>query len=236
MRERDSSETATTRHAASDADLVARAQQGEETAFTSLFETHKRGVYALCLRMTRSPADAEDLTHEAFLHVFRKIATFREESAFSTWLHRLVVNGVIAHLRKKRLPQVPLDGLNLSPDEPITREYRDNDQWLLGTIDRINLSEAIAHLPPRYRTVVVLFDLEGYGHTEIARIMNWSVGNSKSQLHKARRKLQNWFLLHGENAFSRNQAKASPTNEAKKISALRDRAEARGMIRLEPAF
>ena len=109
MRRRESSEAPTTLAPTSDADLVARAQGGEEPAFTSLFEAHKRGVYSLCLRMTHSPADAEDLTQEAFLQVFRKITTFRGESTFSTWLHRLTVNGVLMHLRKKRLPQVSLD-------------------------------------------------------------------------------------------------------------------------------
>src|SRR6516165_2408119 len=98
MISRESSEAPTTLAPASDADLVARAQRGEEAAFTSLFETHKRGGYSLCLRMTHSPADAEDLTQEAFLQVFRKISTFRGESMFSTWLHRLVVNQVLMHL------------------------------------------------------------------------------------------------------------------------------------------
>jgi hypothetical protein len=106
----------------------------------------------------------------------------------------------------------------------------------MGTIDRINLSEAIAHLPAGYRTALVLFDFEGYGHSEIARMMNWSVGNSKSQLHKARRKLQYWLRSHGEKAFSMNRAKPSPKYEAKKGSALTDRSGARGINRLEPGI
>jgi len=236
MRAGESSEATTTLAPASDADLVARAQRGEEAAFASLFEAHKRGVYSLCLRMTHSPADAEDLTQEAFLQVFRKIATFRGESTFSPWLHRLVVNGVLMYLRKKRLPQVSLDEVETSLNQPATRQYRDDDQRLLGTIDRINLSEAIDHLPPGYRTTLVLFDLEGYGHSEIARMMNWSVGNSKSQLHKARRKLQHWLRLHGERAFSANRPKSSPKYEAKESSASRNRAERRGMNRLEPGI
>jgi RNA polymerase sigma-70 factor (ECF subfamily) len=208
MISRESSEAATTLAPASDANLVARAQRGEEAAFASLFQAHKRGVYSLCLRMTHSPADAEDLTQEAFLQVFRKIATFRGESTFSTWLHRLVLNRVLMHLRKKRLPEVSLDELNTSLEEPAARQYRDDDQRLMGTIDRINLTEAIAHLPRGYRTALVLFDVEGYDHSEIARMMNWSVGNSKSQLHKARRTLQHWLSAHGEKAFSTNRAKA----------------------------
>ncbi len=208
MRPGESSEAPTILTPASGADLVARAQRGEERAFATLFEAHKRGVYSLCLRMTHSPADAEDLTQEAFLQVFRKIATFRGESTFSTWLYRLVVNGVLMHLRKKRLPHVPLDEVDTSREERATRQYGDDNQRLMRTIDRIHLSKAITQLPRGYRTALVLFDLEGYDHNEIARMMNWSVGNSKSQLHKARRKLRDWLQRHGEKAFSMNRAKA----------------------------
>jgi len=176
--------------AASDAELIARAQRGDEGAFAALFEVHKRRVYSLCLRMTGDTAEAEDLAQEAFLQLFRKIATFRGESAFSTWLHRLVVNVVLMHLRKKGLQQVSLDEPDVSQDEPVKREYGDDDKRLLHSIDRITLSRAIDGLPPGYRAVLVLHDVEGYEHNEIAQILNCSVGNSKSQLHKARLKLR----------------------------------------------
>ena len=179
--------------AASETQLVARAQQGEEEAFAALFEMHKRRVYSLCLRMTGNTAEAEDLTQEAFLQLFRKITTFRGESAFSTWLHRLAVNVVLMHLRKKGLQQISLDEVDSSQDEPVKRDYGDNDRRLMGSVDRISLSQAIADLPPGYRTVFVLHDIEGYEHNEIAEIMNCSVGNSKSQLHKARMKLRDWL-------------------------------------------
>lgn len=176
--------------AASDAELIARAQRGDEEAFAALFEVHKRRVYSLCLRMTGDTAEAEDLAQEAFLQLFRKIATFRGESAFSTWLHRLAVNVVLMHLRKKGLQQVSLDEPDASQDEPVRREYGDDDKRLLHAIDRITLSRAIEGLPPGYRAVLVLHDVEGYEHNEIAQILNCSVGNSKSQLHKARLKLR----------------------------------------------
>ena len=179
--------------AASETQLVARAQHGEEEAFAALFEMHKRRVYSLCLRMTGNTAEAEDLTQEAFLQLFRKITTFRGESAFSTWLHRLAVNVVLMHLRKKGLQQISLDEVDSSQDEPVKRDYGDNDRRLMGSVDRISLSQAIADLPPGYRTVFVLHDIEGYEHNEIAEIMNCSVGNSKSQLHKARMKLRDWL-------------------------------------------
>ena len=178
---------------ASETQLVARAQRGDEEAFAALFETHKRRVYSLCLRMTGNTAEAEDLTQEAFLQLFRKITTFRGESAFSTWLHRLAVNVVLMHLRKKGLQQISLDEVDTSQDEPVKRDYGDHDRRLTGSIDRISLSRAIADLPPGYRTVFVLHDVEGYEHNEIAEIMKCSVGNSKSQLHKARLKLRDWL-------------------------------------------
>jgi len=176
--------------AASETQLIARAQSGDEQAFAALFEMHKRRVYSLCLRMTGNTAEAEDLTQEAFLQLFRKISTFRGESAFSTWLHRLAVNVVLMHLRKKVPQQISLDETESSQDEPVKRDYGDNDRRLLGSIDRISLERAIAELPPGYRTVFVLHDIEGYEHNEIAEIMKCSVGNSKSQLHKARLKLR----------------------------------------------
>ena len=154
---------------------------------------HKRRVYSLCLRMTSNTAEAEDLTQEAFLQLFRKISTFRGESAFSTWLHRLAVNVVLMHLRKKGLQQISLDEMDTSQDEPVKRDYGSDDRRLTGSVERIGLQNAIADLPPGYRTVFVLHDVEGYEHNEIAQIMSYSVGNSKSQLHKARLKLREWL-------------------------------------------
>src|SRR5579859_5831464 len=134
--------------AASDAQLIAQAQSGNEQAFAALFDAHKRRVYSLCLRMTGNTAEAEDLSQEAFLQLFRKISTFRGESAFSTWLHRLVVNVVLMHLRKKGLQQVSLDELDTSQEEPVKRDYGDDDKRLLHSVDRITLSRAIEGLPP----------------------------------------------------------------------------------------
>ncbi len=196
--------------AASETQLIARAQRGDEEAFAALFEAHKRRVYSLCLRMLGNPTEAEDLTQEAFLQLFRKIATFRGESAFSTWLHRLSVNVVLMHLRKKGLNQISLDETENSQGEPIKRDYGDDDRRLVGSIDRIGLNRAIAELPPGYRTVFILHDVEGYEHNEIAEIMNCSIGNSKSQLHKARLKLREWFQQH-----QRQEGKSSPAHAAR---------------------
>ena len=171
-------------------DLIRRAKRGEEAAFAALFKAYQRRVYSLCYRLTGSAADAEDLTQEAFLKVFRKIASFRGDSAFYTWLHRLVTNEILMHVRKKRLPQVPLEEVNPTRDEPVVRDPGQNDRRLSGCVDRIVLKRAIAQLPPGYRAAFVLYDVEGYKHGEIARLMQWSIGNSKSQVFKARRKMR----------------------------------------------
>jgi RNA polymerase sigma-70 factor (ECF subfamily) len=200
--------------AESETQLIARAQRGDEAAFTALYEAHKRRVYSLCLRMTGNTAEAEDLSQEAFMQLFRKISTFRGESAFSTWLHRLAVNVVLMHLRKKGLQLIPLDEPDNSQDEPVKRDYGDDDQRLKGSVDRISLGRAISGLPPGYRTVFVLHDVEGYEHNEIAEIMECSVGNSKSQLHKARMKLRSSLRRdHGRNNPGSPKASGDPNTE-----------------------
>jgi RNA polymerase sigma-70 factor (ECF subfamily) len=174
-----------------EADLIERAKQGDAWAFQALYDKHKRRVYSLCLRMTSNTAEAEDLAQEAFLQLYRKIGTFRGESAFSTWLHRLSVNVVLMHLRKKSLPVVSLDETTSSGEEDTPKkDFGAQDLALSGSIDRLQLQRAVADLPPGYRTIFVLHDVEGYEHNEIANIMGCSIGNSKSQLHKARMKLR----------------------------------------------
>ncbi len=201
--------------AAAEAQLIARAQRGEEAAFAALFEANKRRVYSLCLRMTGNTAEAEDLTQEAFLQLFRKISTFRGESAFSTWLHRLAVNVVLMHLRKKGLQQVSLEEVDTSQDEPVKRDYGSDDRRLTGSIERIGLQNAIKDLPPGYRAVFVLHDVEGYEHNEIAEIMKCSVGNSKSQLHKARMKLRERLLRdRGQKPATESLPASEPVEES----------------------
>jgi RNA polymerase sigma-70 factor, ECF subfamily len=178
--------------ALSEAEAIGLAQGGDPQAFEFLYDLHGRRVYALCLRMVGNPSDAEDLTQEAFLQLFRKIGTFRGESAFSTWLHRMTVNVVLMRLRKKVLPVASLEETT-EPDEETGGPRKDvgaPDLRLSGAVDRVNLERSIERLPPGYRTVFVLHDVQGYEHNEIAGIMGCSVGNSKSQLHKARTRLR----------------------------------------------
>lgn len=149
--------------------------------------------------MVSNTAEAEDLAQEAFLQLFRKIGTFRGESAFSTWLHRLSVNVVLMHLRKKGLSEVSLDEM-MEPqqEDGPKKDIGARDNVLAGSIDRVNLERCIESLPPGYRIIFVLHDIEGYEHNEIAEMMGCSIGNSKSQLHKARMKLRDLLRLSKE--------------------------------------
>ena len=177
-------------------EVIERAKQGDAGAFETLYGLHKRRVCSLCLRMTGNIAEAEDLTQEAFLQVYRKIAGFRGESAFSTWLHRLSINVVLMHLRKRGLLEVSLEETQEPRQEDGPRkDIGTRDKLLTGCVDRITLQRAIEHLPAGYRIVFVLHDVEGYDHEEIADMMDCSIGNSKSQLHKARLKLRQLLKL-----------------------------------------
>jgi RNA polymerase sigma-70 factor (ECF subfamily) len=180
----------------SEAEAIQRARHGDQTAFEYLYRLHSRRVYAVCRRMVGNAPEAEDLTQDAFLLLLRKIHTFRGESAFSTWLHRLAVNIVLMRLRKKSPPIVSI-AANPDPDDETawpTIDFGAPDLLLEGSIDRINLERCIERLPVGYRTIFVLHDVQGYQHREIADKLGRSVGVSKSQLHKARTRLRE--LLH----------------------------------------
>lgn len=174
-----------------EAELVAHAQAGDIVCFEALYARHKRRVFSLCLRMTRNYEKAEDFTQEAFLQLYRKIGSFRGESAFSTWLHRLTVNVVLMYARKKALKEISLEEtLDPRNEDDLPKEIGIRDDALHGSIDRLTLERAIGDLPPGYRIIFVLHDIEGYEHNEIAELLGCSTGNSKSQLHKARIKLR----------------------------------------------
>jgi len=178
-------------------DVLARAQAGDHQAFAQLYSIHKRRIYSLCLRMVGNVAEAEDLTQEAFLQFHRKIDTFRGDSALSTWLHRLAINVVLMHLRKGRLQLDSLDEMmEPTSDQRPGRSFGAPDIALSGAIDRLTLQRAISDLPAGYRLVFVLHDIEGFEHNEIASLLDCSIGNSKSQLHKARLKLRQFLRNH----------------------------------------
>lgn len=178
-----------------DHELTQAASTGDMAAFEEIYRRHHRRVYSLCLRMTQNQSEAEDLAQDVFVQLFRKVGSFRGESAFTTWLHRMTVNQVLMHFRKKKVRDERSSEDEETPDriEPGTE-----NPGAMPVVDRIALDHAIAQLPPGYRTTFVLHDIEGYEHEEVARIMGCSVGTSKSQLHKARMKLR--ALLKRQNA------------------------------------
>jgi RNA polymerase sigma-70 factor (ECF subfamily) len=175
----------------SETEAIEGAKQGDGECFDFLYKLHKRRVYSLSLRMIGDVEAAEDFTQEAFLQLYRKIATFRGESAFATWLHRLTVNIVLMHVRKRRVPEVSLEA-TLEPSEEggPQKNYGCEDQVLTGSIDRVNLERAIETLPRGCRIIFVLHDVDGYEHQDIARMLGCSIGTSKSQLHEARMNLR----------------------------------------------
>ncbi len=171
----------------SDAGLNAALAGDAMSGFEDLYRKHYRRVYSICLRMTGNVAEAEDLTQEVFIQLHRKIGSFRGEAAFTTWLHRLTVNQVLMHFRKRSVRS------ELTTDDGEMPDSIDPDTVnpeAMPIVDRIGLEDAIAQLPPGYRTVFVLHDVEGYEHEEIARMLGCSAGTSKSQLHKGRLKLR----------------------------------------------
>ena len=175
--------------------LVRRAQAGDEQAFADLFNQHKSRVYSVCLLMTRDVAEAEDLTQEAFLQVFRTLELFRGEAAFSTWLYRIAVNTVLMRLRRRKAPpMISLDEPVLPESPSMRRDLGKTDPDLAGVVDRIALRRAMEDLPDGCRTIFDLHEVEGYQHHEIAQRLHCSIGNSKSQLHKAKLKLRDLLL------------------------------------------
>jgi len=196
-------------NADSERQLIARAKNGDEAAFAALFDAHKKRVYSICLRMTGNIAQAEDLTQDAFIQVFRKLGTFRGDAAFSTWLYRIAVNTVLMMFRKRNPRQISFDEPVRLESSSLPREHGRNDLQLLGIIDRIALVRAINKLPRGYQTIFVLHEVEGYEHQEIARLLHCSVGNSKSQLHKAKLKIRELLLADKRGTLPREASHES---------------------------
>jgi RNA polymerase sigma-70 factor (ECF subfamily) len=180
---------------APDVELARLAAAGNISAFERLYERYHRRTYSLCLRMTSSQTESEDLTQEVFIQLFRKVGSFRGESAFSTWLHRLTVNQVLMHFRRRSVKNEKTSEDGEMPEQIMPGT---ENQSKMPVLDRIALKRAIDQLPPGYRSAFVLHDVEGYEHEEVARILGISVGTSKSQLHKARLKLRGLLIKQNE--------------------------------------
>jgi len=190
----------------SERQLVQLAQSGDKEAFERLYEAHKHRVYAICLRITREKMEAEDCAQEAFLQCFLRLSTFRGESALSTWLYRLTVNVVLMRLRANHVKPVSLDTSGTSDDfkeSIMLNACPVDDIRLSGALDRITLHRALQELSPGYRTIFLLHDVEGKAHSEIARELGCSVGNSKSQLHQARNRLRRYLRRSTRRSLNR---------------------------------
>jgi RNA polymerase sigma-70 factor (ECF subfamily) len=154
--------------------------------------------------MTKNVSDAEDMMQDAFIQIFRGLRTFRGDSAFSTWIYRVVVNTVLMTRRKKHLREISLDEPATLDYSPVPREFGRDDTKLVGAIDRVALIQAAKELPEGCREIFILHEVEGYEHHEIAERLRCSIGNSKSQLHKARLKMRK-LLASGKKRIGRKR-------------------------------
>jgi RNA polymerase sigma-70 factor, ECF subfamily len=171
-------------------------------AFEEIYHLHHKRVYSICFRMLQNASDAEDLTQQVFIQLFRKLHTFRGESSFTTWLHRLTVNQVLMHFRRR---MVKTEKTTDDGSTPIRIVTGTENPSRMALIDRIALNQAIGQLPPGYRMVFILHDVEGFEHDQIGKMLGCAVGTSKSQLHKARQRLRQ--LLTGRRTTPKKPTK-----------------------------
>ena len=175
----------------SDYELAQAVSHGAISCMADLYERYNQMVYGLCLRMTGNMSEAEDLTQDVFIQLIKKVGSFRGDSRFSTWLYRLTINQVLMHFRNTiRRRECPCMLDELARTRIVKHSFSHQ------VVDRIALDTALEKLPSGSRSVLVKFDVEGYNHQEIAEFFGFSTGNSKSQLHKARRKLRKLLAVH----------------------------------------
>ncbi len=165
-------------------DVVRRARRGDPGAFDRLYEESAGRVYALCLRMSGDEVEARTLTQDVFVHVWQRLDSFRGDSAFSSWLHRVAVNVVLGEWRRRKRRRVDLFD-DIDPVESPSTPSLDR------AVDaKLDLERAIAGLPDGARIVLVLHEIEGYTHEEIGALCGIAPGTAKAQLHRARRLLK----------------------------------------------
>jgi RNA polymerase sigma-70 factor (ECF subfamily) len=219
----------------SENDALRLARRGDAAAFEWLYRLHSQRVYSLCLRMVKNPTQAEDLTQDTFLAVLRGIRAFRGQSAFTTWLHQVTRNTVLMRFRKKKLEESSLEEITDRQDQAgrPRKEWGTPDQRLEGTPDRLLLQSAVARLSGGFRTALVLHDVHGYEHREVAAMLGWATGTSKSQVHKARLHVRRMLkkVLHRDsldhNGFddaSKNDPDPSPAPIDEKVGSGREKA------------
>jgi RNA polymerase sigma-70 factor (ECF subfamily) len=169
-----------------EAEAIERARNGDVAGYESLYHLHRSRVYSLCLRFTGNTSDAEDLAQEVFLQMYRKISTFRGDAKFGSWLHRVAVNLALMRFRRRRLREVSLNiPHTLNPDHPLQSPLRDRFGTSSFLVERVALGRALGSLSKARRSVVLLHDINGFTHGEVAQRLGVAAGTSKSQLHKA---------------------------------------------------
>jgi RNA polymerase sigma-70 factor (ECF subfamily) len=178
--------------------------EDDQQTFHELYQKYHERVYSICFRMTQNASESEDLTQDVFIRLFRTLGSFRGESAFTTWLYRLTVNLVLMHFRKRKRRR---DQINENGELQSYIVPGSQDPERMRIVDRILLSEVIAKLPEGYRQAIILHDIQGLQHKEIAEAGGRSVGTSKSQLHKGRAMLRQ--LIAGPSQHVNNQSVAS---------------------------
>ena len=189
----------------------ARRQSILATDIEEIYEQHRPRVFSWCLRITRNVEDAEDLTQDTFLLLCRKINTYRGEAAFSTWLYRMATNVALMRMRRKTLPQTPIDEILETHKGAINprQELKTSDRVLAASVVRVDLERMFDQMPSGYRKAFFLHDSEDYSHPEIAELTGWSIGTSKSQLHRARRQLRKLLECGPERASCAGTARGS---------------------------
>lgn len=191
-------------------ELIAAAKRGSERAFEQLVRANEKKVYTLCLRMCGDPADAEEAAQEAFLAAWKGLPSFRGDSAFSTWLHRLAANACIDLLRRTRRTRA-----ELSLDDELAAEPVDERASPQRELERREQREAVqrglAALPDEHRTVLVLREVEQLSYAEIAEATGLELGTVKSRISRARAQLRNYLLSQG-NLFGREPSKVTECN------------------------
>ncbi|HEY7727163.1 MAG TPA: sigma-70 family RNA polymerase sigma factor [Candidatus Eisenbacteria bacterium] len=190
--------------APSDEELVQRAQRDDERAFGELVHRYESKVYSLSLRMLRNPEDAEDVLQDTFLRAYRGIKSFRGNSTFSTWIYRIAANSALMRLRKKQLPTVSIEDAD-ERETPINiADWRPGPVEDLLTQETVRaMEEAVESLPPEFRQVFILRDVEELSNAEVAEILDLSVAAVKSRLHRARLKVRNRLAAFFSDANSK---------------------------------
>ena len=183
--------------APTDEELVQRAQRDDDRAFGTLVTRYESKVYRLALRMVRNPEDAEDVLQDSFLRAYRGIKSFQGNSTFSTWIYRIAANSALMRLRKKQLPTVSIEDAD-EREAPINvADFRPGPvEQLLTQETREAMERAIESLPPEFRQVFILRDIEELSNAEVAEVLDLSVAAVKSRLHRARLKVRNRLIAH----------------------------------------